>query len=311
MAEQYETAAHDLTHQARQAHRQSQSALQRLWAFMRQPVWVPVAKRRVREYSRGSLFVLDIFRFGGTFAFIFLALFASLNYQGLTQIVDSYVQSLVRSPSLDTALSRVGPEPALAATADARANDILSVLPTVGPPDDRLIIPKLRLNVPITRPSTAALLRQDWEQVEIDIQTALRDGVVHYPGTARPGQAGNFFVTGHSSYYPWDTGKYKTVFVRLHELVPGDEYWVYWNGDKHRYIVTEKFEVSPNEVRVLDQPSNKREATLMTCTPIGTTLRRLIVKAEEVDPKTGQRLAVGERTDEPAIPQVKLDALPI
>jgi len=138
----------------------------------------------------------------------------------------------------------------------------------------------------------------------------LQRGVVHYPGTAKAGQAGNFFVTGHSSYYPWSPGKFKTVFARLGDLQPGDEYWVYYGGDKHRYTVTDKKEVKPSNVDVLNQPVGKRTSTLMTCTPVGTTLRRLIITADEVDPVTGIALEVGEQ---PAreLPEIKMEVLPI
>ncbi|MBU2259213.1 class E sortase [Patescibacteria group bacterium] len=168
----------------------------------------------------------------------------------------------------------------------------------------------MELNIPLVTPSYEALLREDWTQVEDDIQDALQMGVVHYPGTAKPGQAGNFFVTGHSSYYPWASGKYKNVFARLHELEPGDEYWVYYGGDKHRYIVRGKKEVKSSDVTVLDQPVDRRVATLMTCTPIGTTLRRLIITSEEVDPQTGIALQVGERGHD-SLPKARPQALPI
>jgi len=134
---------------------------------------------------------------------------------------------------------------------------------------------------------------------------------VHYPGTARPGQAGNFFVTGHSSYYPWAAGKYKTIFARLHQLNVGDEYWVYYGGDKHRYTVIEKKEVSPSDISVLDQPTDLRLATLMTCTPVGTTLRRLIIVSQEIDPLSGVALAVGEKGERSKTASVPLEALPI
>ncbi|MBI2523917.1 hypothetical protein HYW11_01730, partial [Candidatus Peregrinibacteria bacterium] len=54
-----------------------------------------------------------------------------------------------------------------------------------------------------------------------------------------------------------------------------------------------------------DQPLDRRIATLMTCVPVGTTLRRLIVTAQELDPITGSPMAVGQHaatTDTPKIP---------
>ncbi|HLD63785.1 MAG TPA: hypothetical protein VI913_02705, partial [Candidatus Peribacteraceae bacterium] len=63
-------------------------------------------------------------------------------------------------------------------------------------------------------------------------------------------------------------------------------------------------------VDVLRQPLDQRLSTLMTCTPVGTTLRRLILLAQEVDPVTGEPLAVGEHAERPAI-EVQPQLLPI
>lgn len=270
--------------------------------FLVQPVWVVGKKDTVKEYSRGTLFILDAVRFGGTFAFIFVALFVSLNYESFWKIMSPYFDPVEAAQSMrgttasiDNVLrDKLLNSPSLATAGADDASSLVSFLPDVGPPDNRMIIPKLGLNVPLVTPSFDSLLKEDWTGVEYDIQQGLEEGVVHYPGTARPGQAGNFFVTGHSSYYPWAPGKYKTVFARLSELDAGDEFWVYYGGDKHRYIVDERKEVRPSDVTVLDQPTSKRIATLMTCTPVGTTLRRLIVTAVEVDPASGVALRVGE-----------------
>jgi LPXTG-site transpeptidase (sortase) family protein len=97
----------------------------------------------------------------------------------------------------------------------------------------------------------------------------------------------------------------------LGELKIGDEYWVYFRGDKHRYIVQSKEEVKPSDVKVLDQPSDQRLSTLMTCTPVGTTLRRLVVVAQEVDSVTGLALHVGEHGTTTAAPAVQVESLPI
>jgi len=275
----------------------------RFRAFLLQPVWIIRPKKKPKKYSRITLFTLDVVRFGGTFATIFFVLFATLNYQSFWEIIQEKANPLENAQRVQEQTSAIDTQlkenllrsPMLATAGSGEDGSLLALLPTVGPPENRVIIPKLGLNVPLVTPSYQSLLNEDWSQVEKDIQEALAMGIVHYPGTARPGQAGNFFVTGHSSYYPWAPGKYKSVFARLHNLEPGDEYYVYYGGDQHRYIVRTKKEVSPSNVDVLDQPVNKRLATLMTCTPVGTTLRRLVVTAEEVDPATGEVMAVGER----------------
>ena len=156
------------------------------------------------------------------------------------------------------------------------------MIPKVAPPDNRIVIPKIGKNVPIVEVPDHALRRGDFDMFDEDIQNALRYGVVHYPGTASPGEIGNLFLTGHSSNYPWVESKYNAVFALLPSLEVGDEYSVFYQGELYRYRITEKFEVSPRDVSVLAQPNEKRMSTLMTCVPVGTTLKRLILRAEEV-----------------------------
>ena len=282
------------------------------WRVALTPVPLLRKKSKKKHTTKLQLFLKDTVRFGGTFALIFTVLYAGVNYESFFQISRS-VLAFGNDTGTETALmnmesTRKSPT-SISRTSSA---NVLAYLPPVGPFEDRLIIPTLGENVPIVRPPMNALIDKNWSQFESDIQTSLRDGVVHYPGSARPGQAGNFFLTGHSSYYPWDDGRYKSVFARLPELNIGDTYFVYYGGDRHSYRVIEKYEVKPNNVSVLDQPSNKRIATLMTCTPVGTTLRRLIVRAEEYDPVSGKALLPGQKNDE-TLPVTfsRLDALPI
>ncbi|PIR49169.1 hypothetical protein COU80_00260 [Candidatus Peregrinibacteria bacterium CG10_big_fil_rev_8_21_14_0_10_55_24] len=314
---QYRVSVRSLALSLGEAARDFKGSARKLSTFLAQPVWVPRRRKEPKQMSRLTLFLVDTVRFGGTFATIFAALFISLNYQSFWSIVSNNLSPIERvrsaqelTATVDSALRDTLLKSPSLAVAGSNDGNLLSYLPSVGPPENRLIVPKLGLNVPLITPSYQALLEEDWAQVESDIQEALQYGAVHYPGTAKPGQAGNFFVTGHSSYYPWTTGKYKTVFARLSELEVGDEYWVYYGGDKHRFVVRGKREVRPSDVSVLDQPVNERMGTLMTCTPIGTTLRRLVLTAQEVDPQTGIALAVGEKASRPT-KSVRPQALPI
>lgn len=285
--------------------------------FVTQPVLVPTRKKRVKEYSRGALFALDIVRFGGTFAAIFAVLFSAMNYQSFVAIASARIEPILAFTNLDNSADvqkslaeKLRQVPTLPTAGDADEG-LAAHLPIVGPPGDLLLIPKLNLRAPIVTLPTDSLIREDWKQLETDIQEGLEDGVVHYPGTAEPGQAGNFFLTGHSSYFPWGEGDYKSVFARLGELNVGDEFWIYHGGDKYRYVIDTKKEIIPSDVTVLDQPVGKRIATLMTCTPVGTTLRRLILTAQELDPITGEPMEVGAHQRQEQRPAIKLDALPI
>lgn len=151
----------------------------------------------------------------------------------------------------------------------------------LAPADDRIIIPRINQNTPIVKVSSDSLIKRDWNALEKDMQKALQNGVVHYPGTSLPGQTGNTVITGHSSYFPWDPGRFKDVFALLHEVKISDKLVIYYEQDKFLYEVTDIKVVLPEDVDVLKQtPGN--QLTLITCTPIGTNLKRLIVTAKEI-----------------------------
>lgn len=307
----------DGVHSSYTAFDELRSIARSLGRFVAQPIRVPSRRKQVKTYSRGTLFLMDIVRFGGTFAAIFAVLFSAMNYESFIAIASARIEPILAFTNFDQSASverslaeKLRQIPSLP-TAGTTGNDVARYLPPVGPPGDILLIPKLHLHAPIITLPTDSLIREDWSQLEADIQRGLERGVVHYPGTAEPGQAGNFFITGHSSYFPWAEGKFKSIFARLGELNVGDEFWVYHGGDTYRYIIEEKKEIVPSDVTVLDQPVGKRIATIMTCTPVGTTLRRLIITAAEVDPVTGEPMDVGAHQKPEDRPAIKLDALPI
>jgi LPXTG-site transpeptidase (sortase) family protein len=142
----------------------------------------------------------------------------------------------------------------------------------VYPADNRIVLPRIGKNVPLISVSN----NKNWKQLETTIQKGLQDGVVVHPISRNPGNMGNFFLTGHSSYYAWDNGRYKDVFALLHEVESGDEAIIYWKGKKYTYILNKSKIVPPTEVSVLKQPDDRSMITLMTCTPVGTNKNRLI-----------------------------------
>jgi sortase A len=95
-----------------------------------------------------------------------------------------------------------------------------------------------------------------------------------------PGEKGNAFVFGHSSNFPWVRGNFNDVFALLDNVTYGDEIIVFYNQKKFVYIVREKKIVKPGDVKALERDPNKTEISLMTCWPIGTTLKRMLVFAE-------------------------------
>lgn len=144
----------------------------------------------------------------------------------------------------------------------------------VVPATPTLVIPKLEVTTPIIFVDTYD---------EATIQANLKNGVVHYYQTANPGKVGNGFITGHSSNYWWEKGAYNYIFVNLDKLVVGDQAKIYFEGNKFLYQVTGVKTVEPTDLSVLDQTS-KPTLTLMTCTPPGTSWKRLIVSLDQIAP---------------------------
>lgn len=140
-------------------------------------------------------------------------------------------------------------------------------------PDNYLVIPVLGVESPMVWVDSTE---------ESALQQKLKEGVAHYPGTANPGEKGNAFIFGHSSYYWWDWSEYSNVFATLEQIKAGDKILIYYNQKLYIYEVRETKVVDPTDLSVIEQ-GNKHELTLMTCTPLGTDLMRFIVVAEQVN----------------------------
>ena len=112
----------------------------------------------------------------------------------------------------------------------------------------------------------------------------LEQGLVHYTGTSLPSEgSGPVFIVGHSSYYWWNKGLYKTVFANLDKLETNDEIFLAYQDIVYIYRVTDKVIVKPDQTEVMNQKSGGSLA-LMTCWPTGTSLKRLVVFATEISP---------------------------
>lgn len=149
-----------------------------------------------------------------------------------------------------------------------------SVAPSSTP---EVIIPKINVEIPVDY----SLTTND----ENAIENSLESGTVHYPSTVKPGEQGNSAIFGHSSNNIFNPGKYKFAFVLLHELVPGDLFYLTYGGKVYTYKVYTKQVVKPSQVEVLNSVAGKTAtATLITCDPPGTSLNRLVVWGEQVSP---------------------------
>lgn len=111
---------------------------------------------------------------------------------------------------------------------------------------------------------------------------ALKQGAAHAKGTAYPGQEGNVFIFAHSSSPDSSAGKYNTIFSLLNKLKEGDEVYLVYGKDNFKYKVTQTKIINAEEVGYINSNSvsDKKTVTLMTCWPIGTNWKRLLVIGE-------------------------------
>lgn len=147
-------------------------------------------------------------------------------------------------------------------------------------PDPKLVIPKINVNVPVIYNIGA----DEKSQLE-----AMKHGVAHWPGgdaaKSVPGQAGNTVVAGHSSNDLFEVSDYKFVFVQLEKLEAGDSIYMNYQGKRYTYSVVKKDIILPigqwqNIIKATDKPM----LVLVTCWPVGTAQKRLLVTAEQIAP---------------------------
>lgn len=120
-----------------------------------------------------------------------------------------------------------------------------------------------------------------WTQDVKDFDPDLKKGVVHYPGTALPGEVGTAYISGHSSGYAWDKSPYKQVFAVLGNIKDGTSFTItatQKNGKQVRfnYIVQRRGEFAANDQAQFLNSADSVVA-LSTCWPVGTTARRLVL----------------------------------
>jgi sortase A len=101
-------------------------------------------------------------------------------------------------------------------------------------------------------------------------------GFWHFPTSVYPGQQGNSVIIAHRYLY---LPPAKNTFFNLDKVKKGDNIVVEQEGNKYTYIVSEVKVVEKNDISVL-QDSTEHQITLITCTPLWTSHKRLVVVAK-------------------------------
>jgi len=137
--------------------------------------------------------------------------------------------------------------------------------------DFSIVIPKIKVNANVVK---------NVDPFDSKIyQKALTQGVAHAKGSGLPGFPGNTFIFAHSAINWFQASQYNSIFYLINKLEPGDEIFIYYEGSKYRYSVTEKKIVNPSEINYLTNNLNTSSLTLMTCWPPGSNINRLIILA--------------------------------
>lgn len=145
-------------------------------------------------------------------------------------------------------------------------------------PEAKMIIPKINVDAPVVYG-----IGPDYNSQ----MTAMEKGIAHFsiPGAnAVPGQVGNAVFAAHSSNDAFARGDHKFVFARNEKLIKGDIIYMNYEGKRYTYSVTTTEVVMPNEVSKVQIATNKPMLTLISCVPLGTAEKRLLVFAEQISP---------------------------
>ena len=112
--------------------------------------------------------------------------------------------------------------------------------------DPRLIIPKINVDAPIVWDANTASKES--------LDAAMDKGVAWFNiqgASARPGEKGNFVLSGHSSNDWLDRGDYKFIFAPLERMKAGDTIYVNYNSTRYVYTITHTKVVKPTDVAAL------------------------------------------------------------
>ena len=205
-------------------------------------------------------------------AVVVVLVFVFLQYN---RVLFAYVEAYVSPGAMDAESIIVSPEST-----------------TVASNESRLLIPKIAVDVPIVWDANAADTNS--------LNAAMNKGVVWFNvqgANAKPGEKGNFVVSGHSSNDWTDGGDYKFIFARLEKIVANDVVYVNYNGTRYTYKITSTKVVKPTDVAALNIGNDKPYITLITCTPLGTARDRLLVFGEQISPSPTAAQAATQKTD--------------
>jgi sortase A len=190
----------------------------------------------------------------------------------------TYAETSLYQAFEDRELDKILSDAAVSGTSGTARED---VAPAPDAPPQRTFAPGATVGrIEIPRLGVSAVIKAG-----SDART-LRLAVGYIPGTALPGDRGNFGLAGHRD----------TFFRKLRDINPDDEIRIVTTDGVFRYFVQRTSIVMPQDVWVLD-PTNYPALTLVTCYPfnyIGSAPKRFIVRAALQSTKAPARSTISK-----------------
>ncbi len=105
--------------------------------------------------------------------------------------------------------------------------------------------------------------------------------LVQYFSTSKsPIEKGTSVIFGHSTLPQWfDPKNYMAIFAHLHMIKEGEKIVLTVNGQEYSYKVFSVTILDSTNPNIFSQSFDNSYITIVTCTPPGTTWKRLVVRA--------------------------------
>lgn len=102
-----------------------------------------------------------------------------------------------------------------------------------------------------------------------------------FPGSAIPPNKGNAAIFGHSTLPQWfDPHNPKAIFATALDVQIGDKIQITIGSNVYTYKVIKMSIVEADDTSYLAQDTDGSYVSIITCTPPGTTWKRLVIKAK-------------------------------
>lgn len=163
----------------------------------------------------------------------------------------AYMLMLVMAPTVAPVISR----PPISVNA----------LPVPAPTDNRIVIPRIGVNITYGPGKESLDNGAEWR----------------YPERGNPETGGNFIIAAHRfslASTPTETIR-KSPFYSIDKLMAGDNIIIDYKGTRYAYEISKLFSVKPSQVEI-EAPSETPKLTLYSCELDGADAGRVVLVAK-------------------------------